>query len=85
MNQRSSTAGRTVREVQNQLTKVKLNHYNFEISNTRYIEKVFANVRKQLNCPEGDQMLEQRVNVLTDMVILFVNNDESIDTSWTKS
>ena len=64
MSQRSST-GKAVREVQNQLTKVKLNHHNLEISNTRYIEKVFANVRQKLNRPEDDKIvLDQKVNVL---------------------
>ena len=63
MNQRSST-GRQVRGVQNQLTKVKLNHHNLEISGTRYIEKLFANVRQKLNRPEGDQIvLDQKVHV----------------------
>ena len=64
-NQRSST-GKPGREVQNQLTEVKLNYHNLEISNIRYIEKVFANVRHKLNRPEDDQtVLDQRVNVLT--------------------
>ena len=42
------------REVQNRLTE-----------DTRYIEKVFTNVRQKVSRPEEDQMvLEQRVNVL---------------------
>ena len=62
MNQRSST-GRPVCEVPNQPTKVKLNHHNLEISNTRHIEKAFVNVRQKLNRPEDDQMvLDQKVN-----------------------
>ena len=64
MNQRSSI-GRLGREVQNQLAKVKLNHHNLEVSNTRYIENVFAKVRQKLNRPEDDQIkLDQKVNVL---------------------
>ena len=43
MNQRLST-GKLEREAQNQLTEMKLNHHNLEISDTRYIEIVFANV-----------------------------------------
>ena len=45
LNQRSST-GRPVREVQNQGTEVKLAHHNLQVSDTRYIEKVFAKVRQ---------------------------------------
>ena len=64
MTQRSST-WRLVREVQNQFTKVTLNHHNLEIPDTRYIEKVFANVRQKLNRPESDRIvLDQKVNVL---------------------
>ena len=59
INQRSST-GRPMRGVQNQLTEVKL----LQVSDTRYIEKVLTNVRQKLNRPDGDQMLDQRVNVL---------------------
>ena len=64
MNQHSSTL-EPGREVQNQLTEEKLNHHNLEISNARYIEKVFANVRQKLNRPEDGQIvLDQNVNVL---------------------
>ena len=45
VNQRSST-GKPRREVQNQLKEVNLFHHNLDISNTRHIEKVFANVRQ---------------------------------------
>ena len=66
MNQGSSTR-RQVRGVQNQLAEVKLDHHNhdLQVSDTRYIEKFFTNVRQKLNRPEGDQMLDQRANVLT--------------------
>ena len=56
LNHRSST-GKPGREVQNQHAEVKLNHNNLEISNTRFIEKVFANVRQKLFRPEGDQVV----------------------------
>ena len=63
MTQRSST-GQPVREIQNPLTEVKLNHHNLQISDTRYDEKVFAIIQQTFNCPEDDQMLDQRINVL---------------------
>ena len=63
MSQRSST-GQPVREIQNQLTEVKLTHHNLQISDTPYIENVFANIQQKLNRPEDDQMLDQRINVL---------------------
>ena len=64
MNQRSSTE-KSVLGVQNQLTEVKVDHHNLQVSDYRYIEKVFTNVRQKLNCLEGEQMLDQRDNVLT--------------------
>ena len=64
VNQRSST-GKRRREVENQLTEVKLNHHNLEIPNTRHIEEVSANVRQKWNRPEDDQMVpDPKVNVL---------------------
>ena len=71
MNQGSSTR-RQVRGVQNQLTEVKLDHHNhnLQVSDTRYIEKFFTNVRQKLNRPEGDQMLDQRANVLIWRLLL---------------
>ena len=64
MHQRSCTR-KPRREVQNQLTVVKLNHHNVEISNIRHIEKVFANVRHKLNRAEDDEIvLDQKVNVM---------------------
>ena len=77
MNQRSGT-GRPVGGAQNQLTEVKLDHHNLQVSDTRYIEKVFTNVRQQLNRSEDDEMLDRRVNEL--MELIFVSNDESSDT-----
>ena len=64
MSQRSS-AGKPVRGIQNQLTRTKLDHHNLQVSDNLYIEKVFTNVRQELNRSEDDQMLDQRVNVLT--------------------
>ena len=61
-----------MRGVQKQLTEVKLDHHILHVSDNRYIEKVF------MNRLEGDQMLDQRA----DMEIIYVNNDESSDTSW---
>ena len=64
MNLRSSTRN-PGREVQNQLTEVKLNHHNVEISHSRYLEEVFAKVQQKLNRPEDDQIvLDQKVNEL---------------------
>ena len=52
-------------EVQNHLTEVRMNHHNLEISNARYIEKVFAKVRPKLNRPEDNQIVvDQKGNVL---------------------
>ena len=83
MSQRSSTR-KPGREVQNQLAEVKLNHHNLEISDTRHIEKVFANVRQKLNRPEDDQIvLDQTVNVLI-WRLLMSTTTESSDTSWRK-
>ena len=46
-------------------TEVKLNHHNLEISNTRYLEKVFANVGQKLNRPGDDQkVLDQKIKIL---------------------
>ena len=59
-----------------------LHHHKLGISITRYIEKVFATVRQKLSRPEDDQIvLDQKVNAF-DMVIIYVNNNESSDTSW---
>ena len=55
--QRSST-GKLVRGIQNQVTEVKLDHHNLQVSDTRYIEKIFANVRQKLNRLESDPMLD---------------------------
>ena len=42
-----------------------MNHHKLKISNTRYIENVFANVPHKLNRPEDDRIvLDQEVNVL---------------------
>ena len=80
MNQRASTRKRKC-EVQNQFAEVKLNHHNLEISNTRHIEKVFANVRQTMNSPEDDQkVLDQKVNVLI-WGFMYVNINESCDPS----
>ena len=78
MNPPSGTTGRPLGGVQNQLTEVKLDHHNLQVSDTPYIEKVFTNVRQQLNRSEDDEMLDQRVNEL--MELIFVSNDESSDT-----
>ena len=63
MNERPS-AVKPVRGVQNQLTEVKLDHQNLQVFENRYIEKVLMNVRRKLNRPEGDQMLDHRVHLL---------------------
>ena len=70
----------------NKLQVMKLNHHNLEISNTRYIEKVFANVRQKLNRPEEDQIVvdQKKVNVLI-WEMKHVNNNESSDTSCGKN
>ena len=45
--------------------RVKLDHHNLQVSISRYIEKVFMDVRQKLNRPDVDQIvLDQRVHVL---------------------
>ena len=83
MNLRSSNRKRE-REVQNQLTEVKLNHNNLEISNTRYIEKVFANARQKLNRLEDDQMVLEKKGQCIDVEIIHTSINESSDSSWRK-
>ena len=70
MHQRSSTR-KPRREVQNQLTVVKLNQHNLEISNIRHIEKVFANVAE-----DDEIVLDQKVNVM--ICGLFVSMNAAI-------
>ena len=70
MNQRSSTR-KPGREVQNELTETTLTQHNLEISNTRCIEIVFANVRQKLVRPEDAQIvLDQKVNVLMSWLFM---------------
>ena len=46
-----------------------MDHHNREISNTRYVEKVFATIRQKLDRPEDDQrVLDQKVNAVTFLV-----------------
>ena len=63
INQRSGTV-KLVRESQNQLKEVKLDRHNLQVSDNRYIEKVFTNVRQKLDRLGGDEMLDQWVTVL---------------------
>ena len=66
MNQRRST-GKPVRGVQNQLTEVKLDLNNLKVSDNRYNQKVYTNVRQKLNRSESVQTLDQRGQCI-DMV-----------------
>ena len=49
-----SSTGKQVRGIQNQVTEVKLDHYNLQVSDNRYIQKVFANVGQKLNRSDGE-------------------------------
>ena len=80
MHQRSCTR-KPRREVQNQLTVVKLNHHNVEISNIRHIEKVFANVRHKLNRAEDDEIVLDQKSECDDLWIICVVGNECSDTS----
>ena len=52
--QRSSIE-KSIAKVQNPLMETRLIHHNFEIFNTPYLEKVFANVRLKLRPDAGSQ------------------------------
>ena len=51
-----------------------------QISDYRYVEKVFENLRQKLRLSFYE--LDQKTNVLIDLVIVYVNNDESISSFW---
>ena len=72
MNQRSRT-GKPGREEQNQLTEVTLNHHNLEISNSRYIEEVFANVRTTVESSRRRPDSAGPKSQYIDMGIIYVN------------
>ena len=57
-----------------------------QISDNRYLEKVFKNLQEELNLaddapPVGIEALETK---LFDLGIIYVENDESRRSSWTK-
>ena len=60
----------------------KLDHHNMQISDERYIEKEFKNLRQKLNLPESEQILDQDQSI--DLVTIYDNNDESISSSCAK-
>ena len=74
-----SSSGKLGREVQNQLTEVKLNHHNLEISNTRYIENVFANVRQKVDSSRRRPDCAGPISQCTGVEIVYVNDTESSD------
>ena len=59
-----SSTGKLVPGIQNQLTEVRLENHKLQVSDKRYVEKVFANVRTKVHRLEDDQVPDQRVNVL---------------------
>ena len=63
MSERSST-GRPVRGIQNPVARTKLDYRILQISDNRYLEKVFTTVRQKLNRSEDDKIFGQEVNVL---------------------
>ena len=88
MNQRSRTV-KPGREAQNQLKEVKLNNHNLEISNTRYTENVFADVRQKLNRPEDDQIVLDKGSQCVDMGLFMstttqaaIHLEENYNENW---
>ena len=71
--------GRLVRGIQIQLARTKLAYHNLQISDSLYLEKVFTNVRQKLPSRRPDSARSKSQCI--DMVIIYVNNDESSDTS----
>ena len=50
-----------------------------QISDDRYLENVFKNLRQKLNLAEEAPVLDLKIN----LVIICVDNDESLLSSWT--
>ena len=53
---------KSIAEIQNRFTETRSTNHIFEILNTPYLEKVFANVRQKLSRQEEDKMLDLGVN-----------------------
>ena len=63
--------------------RTRLECHNMQISDYRHVEKVFRNFRQKFTVSEDAQEPVLKTNVLK-LGIIYVNNDESLCSSWTK-
>ena len=60
----SGSTGKSVRGIDNKLERTRLEHHNMQISEYRYVERVFKNLRPLLNRSQNVQMLDLKTYVL---------------------
>ena len=60
----SGSTGKSVRGIDNKFERTRLEYHNMQISEYRYVERVFKNVRPKLNRSQNVQMLELKTYVL---------------------
>ena len=67
---------KSIAEIQNRFTETRSTNHIFEILNTPYLEKVFANVRQKLSRQEEDKMLDLGVNGIILGIFVSATNCE---------
>ena len=60
----SGSTGKPVRCIDNPLERTRLDYHNMQISDYRYVGKVFKNLRQKLTLSEDAQVLDLKTNVL---------------------
>ena len=74
----SGLCGELQRGVEKQLERTKLGCLNMQLSEYRYVDKIFENLRQKLRL--SSETPDAKTNVL--IRALFVENDEIISSSW---
>ena len=64
MPESSRGCGKLHRKIDIQLQTIRLDHHNMQVTAYGYLEKVFVNLRRQLNRTEDDEMFDLKTNVL---------------------
>ena len=62
--ERSGSTGKSVRGVENQLARTRLDYHSLQISDCRYVDNVFENLRQKLSLMENADVLNEKTNVL---------------------
>ena len=77
----SGSTRNLVRGDGNQIERTRFEFHNLQISDHRYLEKVFKNLRPKLNLAE--EACTRLEDQCTDLGIVYVDNNESLCSSWT--